>query len=428
MIMKKLALLFLMLISFTCSAHADALFASGVFTLNSSTGNQSITGTGFQPKLVLFWADTGAASASVHRTGGVVFGAATGSTSRWASATQNTWGFSMPSTFASKSFSSSLCFLDILYSGSTTASADFVSMDANGFTINVTKGASVRVYWMAFGGSDVSASVGTWSSGTGTGSKSITGVGFRPNFIWLDNTNSGGNLAFAVGAANNGNQTFSKGSDITFNGSSSTAHSYQVNNTAVSVTSGGSLVTSATLTSFDSNGVTLNFTSNASSSNYGYIAMSGLQTYIGTITQKTSTGTQAYTGFGFRPSAVLTTNSASVSSASIITNYRMSIGGSTGSSNNYCSAGGETNNVSTSLGAGLSTEVGMVCAVNPAGGNPATLVIAKVTSFDSNGMTLNYTTANATAAEVEVVAFAPSSTPTGNTTFTGSKLNGTTIY
>lgn len=103
-------------------------FKVGNFTLNSATGHQAITGVGFTPKLVRFtWLPSNLGT--IDSTG---YGVMDAAGNQFATSSNNN------STNANNQVSATdHCIIICSNSGGTAASATFVSMDSDGFTINV---------------------------------------------------------------------------------------------------------------------------------------------------------------------------------------------------------------------------------------------------------------------------------------------------
>lgn len=109
----------------------------------TSTGNKVVTGVGFQPKAVMFFMSTEASVASAANAG-TSFGVATSSTSRFnISATTRNGNGGYGETLTNKAFSIST----IAAGGGSKAvnvDGDLVSLDSDGFTINVATYASTK--------------------------------------------------------------------------------------------------------------------------------------------------------------------------------------------------------------------------------------------------------------------------------------------
>jgi hypothetical protein len=164
------------------------------FLLNATTGNQSVTGVGFRPDLVVFLG-CGAFSPGTgdHDDFGTnfVLGVMDGSGNQWAPAYRSRF-FSSP-TVRSRQFRNDACINHIGESGSaipTTAqqTAHFVSMDADGFTIDLTAagltstGFQMAVNFLAI---KINPGQGSVACGWGTqGDASLT-AGFRPDVLFF---------------------------------------------------------------------------------------------------------------------------------------------------------------------------------------------------------------------------------------------------
>lgn len=183
---------------------------TGFFIMQATTGNQSITGVGFQPDVVLF---LGCFQQDInHERSGDNFmiGAADAAGNQWVGAVRSDFGSGIPAVFGgtqgptkrwSRWFNDN-CITHIaspMFSGPTTVDqlASLVSMDADGFTINLTQagldsgGEPSAVMFMAlkaFPG-------GSLSVGNGTQGDATLAAGFAPDALLMastQNPNSGG--------------------------------------------------------------------------------------------------------------------------------------------------------------------------------------------------------------------------------------------
>lgn len=162
----------------------------GSFQLNTSPGSQSVSGLGFQPKVILFFHNPSTTDVGVPQIANDygMIGAATATTQRSA------YWFNLNGNAGNEvSYynHSSYCICCGVNPGSSMWYADLTSMDGDGFTLNVlsTVPDVYRVGYMAFGGDDLTGfSVGEFISGA-TGVQSLTGLGFQPTAL----------LAFTVG-------------------------------------------------------------------------------------------------------------------------------------------------------------------------------------------------------------------------------------
>ncbi len=120
-----------------------AAVAAGTFAVPDSTGNKSVTGVGFAPQTVMFLVAIDA-STSVASMG---IGWMTASAQAAVSTFANESG-----PQAASDHSSSQCILITNASADDTVAAQYVSLDADGFTVNFTaRAAGYDVYWIALG-------------------------------------------------------------------------------------------------------------------------------------------------------------------------------------------------------------------------------------------------------------------------------------
>lgn len=144
----------------------------GVFNQNTTgtgTGNQSITGVGFQPAVTMYFSANRASSTSVQTPAQYTFGGATSSSARF-----SLWsGGSGTSTSVADHNTDNANVLKMMTEGTPTTNtvADFVSHDSDGFTINNTTvdGTAREVVYMALAGTSVSTIL-----------KDMIGTGFIP--------------------------------------------------------------------------------------------------------------------------------------------------------------------------------------------------------------------------------------------------------
>lgn len=165
-------------IQFMCLGGTDLDVDVGTFVSNTSLGNQSITGIGFQPKCLLFGNSVSSSSPGNVNSIIAMLGAATSSTSRWATTMIdiNNVGTSRSDRY----YNTDRCIVRPSGTPSVVNSADFVSNDSDGFTIDITDGTSARIYgYVALGGS-AQYHVNSFASATSTGDQQIAGLGFKP--------------------------------------------------------------------------------------------------------------------------------------------------------------------------------------------------------------------------------------------------------
>lgn len=160
----------------------------GKFMMNSSTGNQAVTGLGFSPKALLFCnCLVGSTEETINANSHLGIGFAVSSSQRGAFASGGKDGNDVSEE--NSYLETDKCILQITPQTSPVVkySADFVSMDSDGFTINVTVASgSPEIFYLAIGGCSAFAS--NMDLSTSTGNQSKTGAGFQPdvNFFISD--------------------------------------------------------------------------------------------------------------------------------------------------------------------------------------------------------------------------------------------------
>lgn len=159
---------------------AGLMTKMGTLSQPTSTGNQQITGVGFQPEALIFWMTNLTAEgngASSYLAKGFTDGTNQGST---AVAWQDGFNTVQDRTVATKVISL------VNETGTVLAEAGIVSLDTDGFTINWTTVDSTQrlVTYLALGGTSfTNVKVG---SVTGTTSPlAVSGVGFQPDAVLL---------------------------------------------------------------------------------------------------------------------------------------------------------------------------------------------------------------------------------------------------
>jgi hypothetical protein len=285
----------------------------GTFTCATSTGNQAVTGLGFQPKMVLFYWIASTQGLSYADGMYLAVGAASSSTARWVMSISNS--DALTDSNCSRSFHSDRCLFQVDASEATLCSADFVSMDADGFTLNWTVANSVvrDICYVALGGSDLSAFVGNFDLAAGTGNQSVTGFGFQPKAMLFGNSIAGvaegtqvhASLMFghAVSSTDRAVSEFF-GTDA-----SATMDEQRVDYTdrcIVRIDNTPTVVQSADFVSHDADGFTVNVTV-AGAVRLGYVALGGTARFKGgTFSIPSTNDLISVTGVGFSPELLLT--------------------------------------------------------------------------------------------------------------------------
>lgn len=392
--------------------------AVGHFNITAS-GNASVTGLDFQPKFVMFYGYRSGLNADAESNyAGAGFGCAVSSSSRWCLFhTKRGDGLGTGST---RRMNNNRCYLSCDRStGAVENEVDFVSMNSDGFTYNVVTFTSSRTAgWWAIGGSAVqNVALLERTAPTSTGNEAVSGLGFQPTLLlfadaYMDGTlpaeaNDGGLLA--LGMTDGTNQFAVARVADAFNGGSA---GYQRSDRCMLGFKDFSLPTvdhEASITSLDSNGYTLNWNvvNLTVSVQYFVAALRIDKAKVLIDTQRTSSGTKATTGSGFTPKTALFLSGEHTGGTSTYTPGAFLLGatGDTAgeerslwheSEHDPGDATGATSSVSY-----LDGDKALVFRDPGTGGGTTSTLSAEadVQSFDSNGFTLNWTTADATARE-----------------------------
>lgn len=285
----------------------------GSLTPRSTAGTQAITGLGFTPKVVELWFVEQAVVNGFNQLR-YCYGAGDG-TSQFVAVVGYDYdiGDSYNQFLTTKA-------LHVVNADddSTILSASIVSLDADGFTLNFTTGATGKtVYYEAIGGSGVTAKVGTFDSfnafgGTGTGLQAVTGTGFLPKalqFVAGPKRTDGAAQAdvelligFATPTASAAMNFYAQelnGTTLSCSGLETGAAIIGSQNTTPA-----SYAYRGRLSSMDANGFTINWEAAPYyGTKIGYIAFAGAAQYkVGSFDSIGSVGQQTISGLGFSPS------------------------------------------------------------------------------------------------------------------------------
>lgn len=388
------------------------------FTTATVTGNQSVTGLGFVPKAVIILG-------SQHNVDGSVLHAEWGMGMGISAAKQ--WAFGNTAEdegaggTAGRRWSESLIL--IVSSGNPPVvdqQAELVSMDADGFTINwsTNDGTARLINYIAVGGDEISVDAGLVQAPTSTGTQ-VVNTAVSPDAVFFAGANSlaedtGGSWTyFSCGAAIDASNEWFSQSRVTYNGNSHRAQ--RTNRCLGLINSTTGYFNEAQFDSKTGSSFTLDWlTVDASvQGHYAWLAIAGVNVKVGSFNQSSSTGNQAVTGVGFKGGVALFAGIANVATASVITVQRGFFGAAQGSSNRFAVA----HNADVTGGAADRNTLldRTKCIKHVSGSSPGSVdAEADFISFDTDGFTVNNTTADATAREVLYFVFgSPAATPPG---------------
>lgn len=383
---------------------------AGSFVLNTSTGNQAVTGVGFQPKALLFFA-SGTTVDGITENMHWITGMATG-TAAEASATSNDEN-AQDTSDSIREFLNNRT-LEMLNEGLSSIKyrLEFISFDADGFTVNVENApaSAFKVGFIAFGGTDLTnATVGNFAAPTSTGNFSKTGVGFQPDaliFIGSMRVNSGtagatakSLLGFALSSTKRGYLSIFSKENV---GTTNTSRFQKTDKCLVDVDTTGAISGEADFVSMDADGFTINVTDAwPTADTILFLALKGGQYDFGTFNSQTSIGNFSKTGVGFQPTGLVLASFLNAASASETDGIKYSLGLASGSTERFIAGGTSEDAQDISDTDSFSDDAKVYQDYDFA---QTKIGEIDFVSFDSDGFTLNQTDADATGNEVMYLA------------------------
>lgn len=393
---------------------------TGTLTEPASTGNQVITGVGFTPKAVIFWwaVNTGTGFNSVNQNYQMGLGIATGATDEGCAiiTSEDAQGTSV----CDRRTDNANCIRRQSSSGADNTNADFISFSSDGFTIdwNAVSGSGAALYdFMCLGGDDLTtAKLLSFATPTSTGTQAYTGVGFEPDFMMCvgtwNNSATGNSPAslFAMGAAISTSARFSvSGSGEDAQATSDTDRTLAVDEIIAQGWQGADYIR-ADLSSMDVDGFTLNYSNVLGDARYGLmLCLQGGQYAVGTETQALSATTKATSGLGFQPTGLMFMHRHLTSSTTTDAHNRLGFGAYDGTNERHFATGDLDAVGTTECYNHRSTTKSLVMADN---NTPAVDAEADL-SFDSDGFTADWTTADAVARVFGYIAFGSTAVAAG---------------
>lgn len=260
---------------------------------------------------------------------------------------------------------------------------------ADGFVLNFPAFGTYGVSYTAIGGDDLVAKVGSFTTTAGSAADIVvTGLGFRPDFLLtqVGHYNGGSGSLGCIGMASGPTAQGSVGFYRALFGAMQKSFSTTVLDSMATGT--------VFLRSFDSDGFTIGNTGAPGvSQTIYYLALHDPTAafQVGSDSQKTSTGTKATTGVGFKPGAGL-----------FVSGGRTAVGTDSGTDPTalvFSAVDGARENALGAYSyAGGGDHAYSDANLLPFSASSASLLASShLSSFDSDGFTLNWTTADAIA-------------------------------
>lgn len=239
----------------------------------AATGNQAVSGVGFQPGLVMHagYGNQATALPNSSDTFSFSIGVMDSAGNQWATALRGDNGVNPSNTARNQRTDS--CFLEIFSNSNTNARLSFVSMDADGFTVNrnVAPGVAQPVISLCLKGPNFKAGSFAKDTGASPDAQSVTGIGFPPKGLILSSVKNGANPTPAVhslwsfGAASGAADERGIAVRDEDNVSPTDAQSHQSSSvlTLVDTTAVSTVTDQLDLTSFDPDGFSGSWTTNS---------------------------------------------------------------------------------------------------------------------------------------------------------------------
>lgn len=324
-------------------------FAKGTLAIAAgATGSHSVSGLAFQPVAVIFFGASTNTTGSYVADDDVMLGFATSATqeavicfsdNNQATNTANSRGTSTANSIRN-------AINGVSPATTTDYAADFTSMDATGFTVNVSNGPTnaLSIHYLAIGGSDITnAKVGSFSIPT-SGAIATTDPGFQPDLVlfaytFADGTNGRFSMGAATSAAAQGGIFKGLGTGTATVGCGSQQRTDNILSGA-----GSSSITQDMLVAFssmDATGFTLTASDYpAAATTVFYLAIKGGQWAVGSDTEGTSAAAKD-TALSFTPTGLMLfgLNRAADSTYNTTADDTLTIGASDGT-NEGCIWGG----------------------------------------------------------------------------------------
>lgn len=386
-----------------------ASFKKGTFTGDGATGDQSVTGVGFQPVALLIWSTMQTAAGLTDEyhyvegwtdgTNQVTFFAVSGDNSASSVTRRNAHAARLIDAYSS--------------AGTVVARATIVSFDSDGFTINWSTASSAIFHFVAIGGAGVEAEVGIIDHVS-----TIPALAFDPDVVFFNQGVTNG-YTLGITTQNNVNNHgwVSRSSDrVTIgqgqsycggqhNAAAANTWRYQRTDRCMALGSGTSgAVDREMVWTQLGRSITVNGSSTIVTS--AFLAIKGVRAFASTFNQPTSTGTQGITGVGFSPKCLFLMSVGQASQTTPQSEARLSRGAASGAGAQGHSWIGDLHAADPTVTARRHSETNLITHGTPnATGSSSTIdAEADLDSFDSDGFTLDWTTADATAREVLYLA------------------------
>jgi hypothetical protein len=321
--------------------NTELIAEVGTFTSPTSTGTQVVSldpaiWNGSAPKVVLFWG-IGTTIDQVGPNARIQFGCGISSSSMAVAAVHSR--DSRSTSDADRRQDNTKCITWLIESGTIEAASYVTDATGNQFSLNYSTASAVEsVYnFLALGGDKLTdVFLDEITTPTSTGSVSYTGVGFQPDCLLAfglgdtdlpPSTSTDSQLYFGLhdGTDSVTLGSMSENAVLTSNTQRQSTNNFIQSGSAIN---GSSAIDVADVSSLDSDGYTLNWTSTDGSSRYAWVlCLKGVSSKLITGDQP-ATNTTTNRSPGFEPKAALGLTLMAPSSVNVEDDARIGIGGS----------------------------------------------------------------------------------------------------
>ncbi len=385
------------------------LMKTGNLTLPTATGNFDVTGLGFQPTGIILYHEQSGTGDLVALISHIGFADAAGNQiSNFTIATGRSATGAVRRSTTNKVISRT-------NTSGTVVSEATATMIADGFRLNFTTATAGGLQFRYIAFKDVPIKVGMFTGSTATSaSGSVTGMSFKPAAmmgLWLAGSGTASSAA-GHGFVDSALKQYSS----VGNNNSASGSLYASEPNFVSVYSPTGYAGRLTITALNSNGFSYTTGATGSSSDYGYFAIGGVQANLVDVIAS-ATGSVAYTGVGFKPQSLLNHFVYTDPTPGAIYTSGWGLADPWGVVDDTLT---QAYHNTVGLNGAANTKVRYSSTANGFGRTPfgtpsiTPYIEGNLTSFDTDGFTINWNNTDASVAIWKTLALAVA--PTTNTT------------
>ena len=409
----------------------------GSFLITDQVPTQVVTGVGFMPKVLMFWAqDALLEDGAIERVGRILLGFSDGVNERAIAVNSGRSGItSIPVTNTRRAISNSALFA--LFGGPSGKIWEFgvSSMNADGFTLaySIQSPDITEVFYIALGGTDVeNVKIGSFDGEVGVSRQTVDGLGFRPDYLSVvgGGTAAGVDVsavlddaAFTLGMATSLNQ-YTTGirarDELVLSQTTTTVKEELIGLFSRSLPG---LDTVAAFRTFEDDGFTLGWDRAAEAYRYFYLAIKGPRFKIGHSDTPEEPTKNTVIGTGFLPKGLITmSNGATTTLPYLAPSIAYSFGATDGTFS-VVTGYSDPNDVLPNI-VEKEKRDNLVLVQGPNGGTKG---LASLFEFGVKGFTLNWVVSNPPGLKYFYTAIGPKADTAGVVVTNGDALQLTNV-